>query len=468
MTKLDNLILLAKVLLLSLALGGLGSDLLVILLEGGKILTGLGELSLLHTLTDVPMDEGTLGVHEIELVVNARKSLGDGSGVGHHAHSALHTSQVTAGDDSGGLVVDSALEASGAPVDELHGSLGLDGGDGRVDILGDNISSVHQAASHVLSVAGVALGHHVGGLEHRVGDLGHRQLLVVRLLGRDDGGVRGKHEMDSGVGHQVGLELRDIHVQGTIEAKRSGQGRHDLGNESVQVGIGRSLDVQVSAAHVVQGLVIKAESTVGMLEQRMGRQDVVVGLHNSGGHLGGRGHGEGKLGLAAVVDRKSLQKKRTKTRSGTTTSGVEDHESLKTGAVVSQLSHAVKHEVNNLLSDGVVTTGVVVGGILLAGDQLLRVVELSVGAGANLVHHTRLEVDHDGTGNVLASASLGEKGVEGVIATADGLVGGHLAIRLDSVLKAVQLPAGISGLDTSLTNVDRKTFTHFEEVKRES
>ena len=41
-------------------LSGLGSDLLVILLKGGKILTGLGELSLLHTLSDVPVDEGTL------------------------------------------------------------------------------------------------------------------------------------------------------------------------------------------------------------------------------------------------------------------------------------------------------------------------------------------------------------------------------------------------------------------------
>jgi hypothetical protein len=458
-----NLILLAEVLLLSLTLGGLGSDLLVILLKGGKILTGLGELSLLHTLSDVPMDEGTLGVHKIELVVNTGKSLGDGSGVGHHAHSALHAGKISTGDNGRGLVVDSALETGGAPVNELNGSLGLDGGDGRVDILGDNISSVHQAASHVLSVTGVALGHHVGGLEHRVGDLGNRKLLVVSLLSRDDGGVRGKHEMDSGVGHQVGLELRDIHVQGTIETKGSGQRRHDLGNKSVQVGVGRSLNVQVSAAHIVQGLVIKAESTVGMLKKRMGGEDVVVGLHNSGGHLGGRGHSEGKLGLTAVIDRKSLQKKRTKTGSGTSTSGVEDHESLKTGTVIGQLSHAVEHKVNNLLSDGVVTTGVVVGGILLTGDQLLGVVKLSVGTSADLVHHTGLKINHDGTGNVLASTSLRKEGVERVIATADSLIGGHLSIRLDAVLEAVKLPASISGLDTSLTDVDRKTFTHIEE-----
>ena len=38
------LVLLAEVLLLALALGGLGADLLVVLLEGGEILAGLGEL----------------------------------------------------------------------------------------------------------------------------------------------------------------------------------------------------------------------------------------------------------------------------------------------------------------------------------------------------------------------------------------------------------------------------------------
>merc|ERR1711966_185121 len=102
-----RLILLA--LLLTLALSGLGTDLLVVLLEGGKILTGLGELSLLHTLSDIPVDEGTLGVHEIELVVKAGEHLSDGGRVGHHAHGALHLGKVTTRHHGGGLVVDAAL-----------------------------------------------------------------------------------------------------------------------------------------------------------------------------------------------------------------------------------------------------------------------------------------------------------------------------------------------------------------------
>ena len=63
---------------------------------------------------------------------------------------------------------------------------------------------------------------------------------------------------------------------------------------------------------------------------------------------------------------------------------------LRTGAVVCQLADAVQAEVHNLLSDGVVPAGKVVGGILLAADQLLRVEQLAVGAGAHLIDHSGL------------------------------------------------------------------------------
>merc|ERR1711968_95151 len=146
-------------LLLTLALHGLGTDLLVVLLEGGKILATLGELTLLHTLTDIPVDEGTLGVHKIELVVHASEHLGDGGGVGDHAASTLHLGEITTGHHGWWLVVNTALEASWAPVHKLDGTLGLDGCDGRIDILWHDISTVHHAACHVFTVARIALGH---------------------------------------------------------------------------------------------------------------------------------------------------------------------------------------------------------------------------------------------------------------------------------------------------------------------
>lgn len=157
----------------TLSFSSLNSDLLVVLLQGSEILSGFGELTFLHTLTDVPVDEGSLGVHQVELVVESGEDFGNGGGVGDHADSSHNLGEVTSGDDGWGLIVDADLEASGAPVDELDGSLGLDGGNGSVDVLGDDVTSVHHGASHVLAVPGVALGHHVGRLKGAVGDLGN-------------------------------------------------------------------------------------------------------------------------------------------------------------------------------------------------------------------------------------------------------------------------------------------------------
>jgi len=135
------------------------------------------------------VDESSLGVHEIEFVVDSGEDFGDGGRVGDHADGSHDLGEITTGNNGRGLVVNSALETSRAPVNELDGSLGLDGGDSGVDILGDDITSVHEAASHVLSVSGVTLGHHGGGLEGGVGDFGYGELLVVGFLGGDDGSV---------------------------------------------------------------------------------------------------------------------------------------------------------------------------------------------------------------------------------------------------------------------------------------
>ena len=73
------------------------------------------------------------------------------------AYSVLHLCQITA--DSGRLIVDTALEASRAPVDKLDGTFGLDSGDRGVDVLRDDVTTVHHAASHVLAMTGIILGH---------------------------------------------------------------------------------------------------------------------------------------------------------------------------------------------------------------------------------------------------------------------------------------------------------------------
>ena len=52
--------------------------------------------------------------------------------------------------------------------------------------------------------------------------------------------------------------------------------------------------------------------------------------------------------------------------------------------------------------------------IMLTRDKLLWMEQLTVSAGADLIHNGGLQVNHDAAWHVLASASLGEEGVEGI------------------------------------------------------
>merc|ERR1719446_2001667 len=226
--------------------------------------------------------------------------------------------------------------------------------------------------------------------------------------------------------------------------------------------VGGALDVEATTADVVDGLIVEHDSNVSVLKERVGGEHSIVWLDDCGGHLWGWVCAESELGLLAVVDGQTLEEEGAQTGAGTTANSVEDEEALEPGALISELTDAVESKIDDLLADGVVAASVVVSGVLLAGDQLLWVVELTVGAGADLVDHGWLKIEVDATGHVLASASLGEEGVEGIVTATDGLVGGHLAIWLNAVLEAVELPASVTDLATALADVDGDSFTHIE------
>ncbi|MBN3322534.1 IMP4 protein, partial [Atractosteus spatula] len=179
-----------------------------------------------------------------------------------------------------------------------------------------------------------------------------------------------------------------------------------------------------------------------------------------GVYLGRRVDGKLQLGLLPVVHRQPLHEQRGKPRASSTSKAVEDEETLQARALSAahQLADAIQHQVHDLLADSVVPTGVVVCCILLACDELLRVEQLPVGPRANLIC-TQLCVHEHGPGHVLARPGLAEEGVEGVVSAADGLVAGHLAIGLDAVLQAVQLPAGVAYLHTRLAHMDGDALT---------
>lgn len=67
-----------------------------------------------------------------------------------------------------------------------------------------------------------------------------------------------------------------------------------------------SFDSQVSRANFEDGFVVDHESTVGVLEGRVGSQNRVVRLDDGRGHLWRWVDGEFEFGFLAVVDAQTL------------------------------------------------------------------------------------------------------------------------------------------------------------------
>ena len=85
--------------------------------------------------------------------------------------------------------------------------------------------------------------------------------------------------------------------------------------------------------------------------------------------------------------------------------------------------------------------------------------ELPVGSSPHFINNSGLQIQEDAPRDVLAGSSLAEEGVEGVVSSTDGLIRRHLSIRLNTMLQAVKFPSGITGLDSSLSDMDGDTLT---------
>jgi hypothetical protein len=118
-------------------------------------------------------------------------------------------------------VINTDLEASLAPVNPLNSFFTLKCANRGIDVLGDNISSVHEAASHIFVsvLGGVATNQHICRFEYSARYFISCQSFMVSLLSGDERCVGTQGEMDSWVGHQVGLELSQVAVQVALETQ---------------------------------------------------------------------------------------------------------------------------------------------------------------------------------------------------------------------------------------------------------
>ena len=78
------------------------------------------------------MNKSSLGIHKIKLMVQTSPSFSNSCSVWQHANCAWHLGQISTGNNSWRLVVDTDFETSWTPIYKLDASLGLDLGCKRI------------------------------------------------------------------------------------------------------------------------------------------------------------------------------------------------------------------------------------------------------------------------------------------------------------------------------------------------
>ena len=91
---------------------------------------------------------------------------------------------------------------------------------------------------------GVAGRHHVLGVEHLLGQLGHRQRSVLLGAAGSEGGEPGHEEVEPGEGNHVDRQLPQVGVELAGEPEAGGEAGHGEGDQVVEVSIGRGVQLQ--------------------------------------------------------------------------------------------------------------------------------------------------------------------------------------------------------------------------------
>ena len=77
---------------------------------------------------------------------------------------------------------------------------------------------------------------------------------MISFLSRDERSIGGQGIVDPGVGDQVGLELIEINIESSIKPERGCDRGDDLSNETIEVGVGWPLNLEVVLAQIINGL----------------------------------------------------------------------------------------------------------------------------------------------------------------------------------------------------------------------
>lgn len=192
------------------------------------------------------MQESLAPEHSSELVTDTLEELLDGGRVTDEGRGHLEAAR--------GDRAKSGLDVVGDPLNEVRRVLVLDVAHLVLDLLHGDLTTEDGGAGQVATVAEVRSSHHVLGVEHLLGKLGHGD--GAERVGTTAGerSEADHEEVQTGERNHVDGQLSQIRVQLARETEGGGDTRHNGGDEVVQVTVGGVVELESPHADIVESL----------------------------------------------------------------------------------------------------------------------------------------------------------------------------------------------------------------------
>lgn len=145
-------------------------------------------------------------------MIHPSKHLGNCCVIGDHTACPQWFPKFTSRNYSRGLIIYPNLKPCRAPINKLDRFLRLYLQDSWVYLFRHHISSVHHCTRHIFPMTRVTFNHHVLRFKKFHGDIFGWESFMINFLCWFNGSIGGLHEVDSGIGYQVGLEFAHIHI----------------------------------------------------------------------------------------------------------------------------------------------------------------------------------------------------------------------------------------------------------------
>mmetsp|Transcript_30832 Transcript_30832/g.70736 ORF Transcript_30832/g.70736 Transcript_30832/m.70736 type:complete len:212 (+) Transcript_30832:189-824(+) len=208
------------------------------------------------------MHESSLGIHLVKVFGACLQHAAQSCVIRDVEQSSRCLRQVTLSDVRWWLTVDTHLDTSRRPIDELDLITSLESLVYSKDLLWNDIAPEHQTDRRILACTRIIAARLHGGLKCRHRELRHCKAITVHVSSRQAGRIAHGCKVYPRVGYHVRQEVRHVKIQLTAKPEGSRYRRHRLRQQAIHIRKCWALYAHAVLANSIHGLVVGKKGEV--------------------------------------------------------------------------------------------------------------------------------------------------------------------------------------------------------------